>query len=186
MAEGNFHERAWRFTTTKGAIHWTRTQDEARAALVDAMGEGQRRRARQIPLRVRLHQRRRGPAQRRLARRAQAARRAWGERRDPSRPSTGAPISPRGDRIQFTGTDKKHGTLSTARPARSSASTATDIAVRLDGRGGQRASNSTPRNFKDFRHGYAGTIYKGPGPHPRPNLSLSFGTLAIGGKLCRA
>ena len=39
MAEGNFHD-ALGIYDDKGAIHWTRTQGEARAELVEHVGEG--------------------------------------------------------------------------------------------------------------------------------------------------
>ena len=73
MAEGNFHD-ALNVYDRKGAIHWTRTQGEARAALVAQWAKDSAAAARQDPVRVRLHQRRRGDAQRRLARRAQGQR----------------------------------------------------------------------------------------------------------------
>ena len=51
----------------------------------------------------------------------------------------------------------------TARPAPSRRSTAASVTVKLDGRAARRRSLSTPRAFDKFRHGYAGTIYKGQG-----------------------
>ena len=55
MAGGNFHD-ALNIYEQKGAIHWTRTQGEARAALVEQWAKDSAASAGQIPLRVRLHQ----------------------------------------------------------------------------------------------------------------------------------
>ncbi len=57
----------------QGAIHWSGGQDEARAALVRAVGQGHCGRSGQGPLCLRLHQRRRPRAQCRLARNTQGA-----------------------------------------------------------------------------------------------------------------
>ena len=125
-----------------------------------AMGEGHGSRPRQIPLRVRLHQRRREPAQRRLARGAQGARRArMGRSRDRDR---ARPLSVRaGDRIQFTGTDKQLG-IDNGAAGTIEAIDGTHLAVKLDGRD-PKTINFDAANFDQFRHGYAGTIYKGQG-----------------------
>ena len=66
-----------------------------------------------------------------------------------------------GDRLQFTGTDKKRGIYNGA------AGTVTGIdgtrlTVQLDGRRGESRSFDAA-GFQSFRHGYAGTIYKGQG-----------------------
>ena len=55
MAEGNFHD-ALGIYEQKGAIHWTRTQGEARAELVDQWAKDSAAEPGQNPLRVRLHQ----------------------------------------------------------------------------------------------------------------------------------
>src|SRR5262249_46722192 len=65
------------------------------------------------------------------------------------------------DRIQFTGTDKKKGLINGA----AGTITAIDgerINVRLDGRKSATVTFSL-EEFRDFRHGYAGTIYKSQG-----------------------
>jgi hypothetical protein len=66
-----------------------------------------------------------------------------------------------GDRVQIIGTDKQRGLLN------GNAGTITKIEdttihLQLDGRGG-RAIAFDAKEFNQFRHGYAGTIYKGQG-----------------------
>ncbi len=66
-----------------------------------------------------------------------------------------------GDRLQFTGTDKQRGLLN------GQAGTVKHIAdskisVALDGRG-RRIVEFDAKEFQAFRHGYAGTVYKGQG-----------------------
>ena len=56
MAQGNFND-ALNIFDRMGAITWTRTQPEAREALVKQWAKDLRRSARQDPLRVYLHQR---------------------------------------------------------------------------------------------------------------------------------
>ena len=75
MAEGNFAD-ALAIYQDKGAIHWTRTQDQARAASGRSVGEGQRGSTGQIAFRVRLRECRRGAAKRRSPRGARTARRS--------------------------------------------------------------------------------------------------------------
>ena len=55
MAEGNFHD-ALGIYEQKGAIHWTRTQGEARAELVDQWAKDSAAAPGQYPVCVRLHQ----------------------------------------------------------------------------------------------------------------------------------
>ena len=87
-----------------------------------------------------------------------------------------------GDRIQFTETDKKAGIYNGA------AGTIKHIEngrvfAELDGSG--KTSLSTARQYQSFRHGYAGTIYKGQGRYGRSILSVPLGALALGRELCR-
>ena len=77
MAEGNF-ATALGMYDTKGAIHWERSQDDAREALIEQWAKGHQGRPVKVALRVRLHQRRCQPAQRRLAGSPTRARRAVG------------------------------------------------------------------------------------------------------------
>ena len=66
-----------------------------------------------------------------------------------------------GDRIQFTGTDKKQG-IYNGNAGTIEAIDGTHIAVRLDGKQ-PKTINFDAANFDKFRHGYAGTIYRGQG-----------------------
>ena len=67
-----------------------------------------------------------------------------------------------GDRIQFTGTDKKQG-IHNGRAGTIAAIDGSHVTVTLDGRARRKPSPSTPRASIKFRHGYAGTIYKAQG-----------------------
>jgi len=66
-----------------------------------------------------------------------------------------------GDRIQFTGTDKQRG-IYNGQAATVRAVDGDVMAVVLDGKG-QKVVEFDAGNFQDFRHGYAGTIYRGQG-----------------------
>ncbi len=66
-----------------------------------------------------------------------------------------------GDRIQFTGTDKRQG-LFNGQAGTVEAISGTKLRVALDGRA-SRIVEFDAATFQDFRHGYAGTIYKGQG-----------------------
>lgn len=65
------------------------------------------------------------------------------------------------DRLQITGTDKARGYTNGATGTVLGISD-NKLVVALDGRG-NRAVEIDATEFKDFRHGYAGTIYKGQG-----------------------
>ena len=66
-----------------------------------------------------------------------------------------------GDRVQFTATDKKRGLYNGA-AGTVTAIEDTKLTIQLDGsRGERRTFDAT--EFQGFRHGYAGTIYKGQG-----------------------
>jgi hypothetical protein len=66
-----------------------------------------------------------------------------------------------GDRMSFTGTDRKLG-IDNGATGTIEAIDGTHLAVRLDGRR-PKTINFDAANFDQFRHGYAGTIYKGQG-----------------------
>ena len=66
-----------------------------------------------------------------------------------------------GDRIRFTGTDKKAG-ITNGATGTIEAIDGTHLAVRLDGPEG-KTINFDAASFDHFRHGYAGTIYAGQG-----------------------
>jgi hypothetical protein len=63
------------------------------------------------------------------------------------------------DRIQITGTDKAKG-LNNGTAGTIESIEGDKIAVLLDGRRGDKRIEFDAKEFKDFRHGYAGTIYK--------------------------
>jgi hypothetical protein len=65
------------------------------------------------------------------------------------------------DRIQFTGTDKAKG-LVNGQAGTVQEIDGSKITVMLDGRA-KRVIEFDATEFKDFRHGYAGTIYRGQG-----------------------
>jgi hypothetical protein len=67
-----------------------------------------------------------------------------------------------GDRLQFTGTLDKKRDITNGDTGIVQAIDGSTITVRLDGRG-NRTVEFDAQEFKDFRHGYAGTIYKGQG-----------------------
>jgi len=67
----------------------------------------------------------------------------------------------RGDRIQFTGTDKQRG-IYNGQAATVRAVEGDVMTVVLDGKR-QKVVEFDARSFQDFRHGYAGTIYRGQG-----------------------
>jgi ATP-dependent exoDNAse (exonuclease V) alpha subunit len=68
-----------------------------------------------------------------------------------------------GDRIQFTANEKKAGIVTNA-VGTIAAIDGSHIAVTLDGRTKQKKTiNFDAASFGEFRHGYAGTIYKGQG-----------------------
>ena len=70
-------------------------------------------------------------------------------------------LSPTGDRIQFTGNDKKAG-ISNGNAGTIEKIEGRQITVQLDGKK-PRTLIFDAEEFKQFRHGYAGTIYRGQG-----------------------
>jgi Ti-type conjugative transfer relaxase TraA len=159
MAEGNF-QSALEIYESKGAIHWTRNQDEARAALV-AQWEKDSAAA---PDKSRFVFAYTNDDVDRLNQEIRAVRKERGELdgQDHSFETKHGRVDfAAGDRIQFTGTDKSKGLFNGAGGAIERIEGDT-IAVRLDGRGEKRVEFDA-KEFKDFRHGYAGTIYKGQG-----------------------
>lgn len=163
LAEGRFAEAVGAFDKA-GAITWTDKQEEARSALVAAWkrdGEAQLGQSRFVfaytnrdvdALNAELREVRRERGE--LA----GADVALETRHGPAAFAVG-------DRVQFTDTDKKRriyngnvGTI-TGLDAR-----AGQITARLDAASGAgREVTWTAAEFAGFRHGYAGTIYKGQG-----------------------
>lgn len=158
MAEGNFHDALARYEA-KGGIHWSRTSDEARAALVKQWAAD----SAADPLKscfvfaytnidVDL-----------LNRKLRRVREVRGElgRSHSFETKHGRHDFATGDRIQFTGTEKalsiyngNAGIIQSINGDR--------ITVRLDGTRSSLLAFDA-ETFSEFRHGYAGTIYKGQG-----------------------
>lgn len=163
LAEGRFSEAVGAFDKA-GAITWTQSQDEARSALVAAWkrdGEAEPGASRFVfayinrdvdALNVELRQ----------------VRRERGELTGQDvqlETKHGRGAFAVGDRVQFTDTDKKRhiyngnvGTVTRLDPATGAVTAVLDAA----GRDGREVS-WTAAEFEGFRHGYAGTIYKGQG-----------------------
>jgi len=159
MAEGNFHT-ALEIYNAKRAIHWTRTQPKARAALVTQWA----RDSAADPSKSRFVFAYTNEDVDRLNRAIRAVRRERGDlgnREHTFETKHGRSNFAVGDRIQLTGTDKPKGLLN-GQAGSIEAIEGSAITVKLDGRG-HRVVTFDVADFKDFRHGYAGTIYRGQG-----------------------
>lgn len=159
MAEGNFHA-GLEIYEGRGALHWTRTQPEARAALVAQWA----RDSAAVPTKSRFVFAYTNADVDQLNRAIRAVRKErgeleWQEHRFETK--HGPADFSAADRIQFTGTDKGRG-LYNGQAGIVQAIDGAKITVALDGRG-DRVVTFDAGEFKDFRHGYAGTIYKGQG-----------------------
>jgi AAA domain/Relaxase/Mobilisation nuclease domain len=158
MAEGNFHD-ALHIYDAKGAIHWTRTQGEARAQLVAQWAKDTA--AEPAKTRFVLAYTNDDVNLLNAALRAVREGRAElgpGHEFDTAHGSFSVAV---GDHIQFTGTDKKQG-IHNSRTGTIEAIDGTHIAVTLAGRK-PKTINFDARRFDKFRHGYAGTVYKAQG-----------------------
>jgi Ti-type conjugative transfer relaxase TraA len=159
MAEGNFHDALVRYDD-KGAIHWTRTQDQARAALVaqwakDNAADPSKSRFVFAYTNADVSQLNRDIRQvRKEAGQLEQQDHGFGTKHGRAEFSAG-------DRVQFTGTDKPRG-LYNGQAGTVQAIDGSKFTVRLDGRG-NRAVEFDAKEFQDFRLGYAGTIYRGQG-----------------------
>jgi Ti-type conjugative transfer relaxase TraA len=159
MAEGNFHT-ALEIYDAKRAIQWTRTQPEARASLVAQWAKD----SAADPAKSRFVFAYTNDDVDRLNRALRAVRKERGELEweDHSFETRhGRAGFSTGDRIQFTGTDKPKGLLN-GQAGTVQAIDGNKIKIALDGRG-HRVIEFDAAEFKDFRHGYAGTIYRGQG-----------------------
>jgi Ti-type conjugative transfer relaxase TraA len=159
MAEGNFHDALARYDT-KGAIHWTRTQPEARAVLVAQWAKDNAA----DPSKTRFVFAYTNADVDLLNRNIRHVRKEAGqlEYQDHSfETKHGRADFSAGDRVQFTGTDKPRG-LYNGQAGTVQMIDGSKFTVRLDGRGDRRVEFDAAE-FQDFRHGYAGTIYKGQG-----------------------
>ena len=157
----------------QGAIHWSGGQDEAREALVRQWG----RDLAADPDKIRFVFAYTNAAVLELNAALREVRKEHGVLRDDHRLRTADGVAPfaEGDRIQFTGTSTRReerqagivnggvGTIRTIEGDR--------VTVALDGKAGAperlvafvAGDNYAGGEFDKFRHGYAGTIYKGQG-----------------------
>jgi ATP-dependent exoDNAse (exonuclease V) alpha subunit len=156
MAEGNFHDALARYDT-KGGIKWTRTQEEALSALVRKWAAD----TKADPSKTRFVFAYTNDDVSEINFAIRHVRRERGELGEDHKFATkrGQEAYATGDRIQIIGTDKERG------PLNGHAGTITKIKgstihLQLDGRARQVIAFDA-KEFKEFRHGYAGTIYKG-------------------------
>jgi hypothetical protein len=158
MAEGNFHD-ALGIYEAKGAIHWTRTQGEARAELVDQWAKDSAR----DPKKTRFVFAYTNDDVQQLNAALRAVQKERGELGDDHELATayGRLAFAAGDRIQFTTNDKQRGIVNGA-AGTIEAIDGTHLAVKLDGPEG-KVINFDAAAFDQFRHGLAGTIYRGQG-----------------------
>lgn len=158
MAEGNFHD-ALGIYEQKGAIHWTRTQPEARALLVAQWAKDSAAQ----PDKTRFVFAYTNEDVARLNAALRDIRKAKGELgQDHMLPTAhGRHNFAIGDRIQFTANDKSAG-ITNGFTARIEAIEGTYLTVRLDGPKPATVDFDAAA-FDEFRHGYAGTIYRGQG-----------------------
>jgi hypothetical protein len=156
FAEGKFHD-ALGIYQGKGGIHWTRTQVEARAELLDSY----RHDVAAAPDKSRFIFAYTNVDVAELNRGAREVHRALGQLGADHEidSADGRANFAAGDRIQFSKNDKKlgiyNGTTGTVHDIEGSR-----VTVAIDG--GKTASFDS-REYQSFRHGYAGTIYKGQG-----------------------
>jgi ATP-dependent exoDNAse (exonuclease V) alpha subunit len=159
MAEGNFHT-ALAMYDKKEAIHWTQNQDEAREALVEQWKKD----SAANPDKSRFVFAYTNEDVSRLNADIRAVRKERGELegQDHSfQTRHGRADFAAQDRIQITGTDKSQGLINGAAGTIQKIE-GDKIALQLDGRAG-KSLEFNANEFQDFRHGYAGTIYKGQG-----------------------
>jgi len=158
LAEGNFHDALAGYAA-RGHVHWAGSPDEARAALVrrwaaDSAADPGKARFVFAYTNIDVDE---------LNRDLRRVRQTRGELGVSTSFETkhGKHDFAEGDRVQFTGTDKTldicNGNAGIIRRIEGGR-----MVVCLDGKNGPLlAFDATV--FKDFRHGYAGTIYKGQG-----------------------
>jgi Ti-type conjugative transfer relaxase TraA len=158
MAEGNFHD-ALGIYEQKGAINWTRTQGEARAELVEKWAKD----SAANPEKSRFVFAYTNDDVATLNAAIREVRKERGELGADHEFKTahGRLSFATGDRIQFTATDKRAG-IATGAAGRIEAIDGRSITVQMDGKE-QRRTTFDAEAFDKFRHGYAGTIYRGQG-----------------------
>ena len=155
MAEGNFHTALGMYEA-KGAIHWKHNQEASRAALVSQWAKD----SAADPSKSRFVLAYTNVDVDRLNSDIRAVRKERGELGEDHKFETkhGQLDFAERDRIQFTGTDKRKG-LNSGAAGTIEHIEGDRIGVLLDGRGEKRLEFDA-KAFQDFRHGYAGTIYK--------------------------
>jgi Ti-type conjugative transfer relaxase TraA len=158
MAEGNFHDALARYEA-KGAIKWTRTQEEAKAALVRKWAAD----TKADPSKTRFVFAYTNDDVDKINHAIRKVRQERGELGEDHEFATsrGKEAFATGDRIQIIGTDKQRGLLNGHAGTIASIDDTT-IHMQLDGRAAREIAFDA-NEFKEFRHGYAGTIYKGQG-----------------------
>lgn len=158
MAEKNY-SGALAIYDQKGAVHWTRTQGEARAALIDQWAQD----SAAAPEKTRFVFAYTNADVATLNAALRAVRKERGELGQDHELTTahGRTSFATADRIQFNGTDKKlgidNGAAGTVQKIEGS-----HVTVKLDGKKGATITFDAGA-FDKFSHGYAGTIYKGQG-----------------------
>ena len=156
FAEGQFH-KALGIYDAKGGIHWTRTQPEARAELLDSY----RADVTKAPDKSRFIFAYTNLDVAELNKGAREVQRQLGRLGEDHELETadGRMAFAAGDRIQFTKTDKKlgfdNGSAGTVRHIENGR-----VFAELDG---GEVIGFDSAAYRNFRHGYAGTIYKGQG-----------------------
>jgi ATP-dependent exoDNAse (exonuclease V) alpha subunit len=158
MSEGNFHDALTMYEAKK-AIVWTRTQEQARALLVKRWAAD----TAAAPEKARFVFAYTNADVALLNADLRAVRHGRGEL-GPDQPlmtTEGLQNFASGDRLQITRTDKGarlyNGMIGTVQEI-----DGTLITVKLDGRR-EDIRTFDAKEFANFRHGYAGTIYKGQG-----------------------
>jgi Ti-type conjugative transfer relaxase TraA len=158
MAEGNFHDALARYDE-KGGIKWTRTQEEAQAALVRKWAAD----TKADPSKTRFVFAYTNDDVSKVNFAIRKVRRERGELGEDHIFATGRgqEAYAAGDRLQIIGTDKQRGLLN-GHAGTIAKIEDTTIHLQLDGRAGRMVAFDA-EEFTQFRHGYAGTIYKGQG-----------------------
>jgi Ti-type conjugative transfer relaxase TraA len=158
MAEGNFHDALARYDE-KGGIKWTRTQEEAQAALVRKWAAD----TKADPSKTRFIFAYTNDDVSKVNFAIRKVRRERGELGEDHVFATGRgqEAYAAGDRLQIIGTDKQRGLLN-GHAGTIAKIEDTTIHLQLDGRAGRMVAFDA-EEFTQFRHGYAGTIYKGQG-----------------------
>jgi hypothetical protein len=158
MAEGAF-DKALDIYDQKGAIHWTRTQGEARAELLEQWAND----SAAAPDKTRFVFAYTNADVATLNADLRAVRKARGELGEDHQITTdyGRASFARGDRIQFNANDRKTGIVNGG-AGTIEAIEGTKITVQVDA-DPTKTITFDAATFTKFRHGYAGTIYAGQG-----------------------